>query len=153
MKKRTVAIIGIVLLFLLFSGGDDDSTSVADSTEWNSMVSDSYDVDRAASMSIYESLTFQGIDDAVVEVTDEQVLVRYDQPSVKSDTDALLTWLYIMGVAAETAPDTELVIIEMYDGNDPLYEVTVQTADIQDYLDSTTTLDEFRKKVDVKAVM
>jgi hypothetical protein len=151
MKKRTIAIIGIVLLFLLFSGGEDDSSSGND--DWDSMISDSYDVDRAASMSIYESLAFQGIDDAVVEVTEDQVLVQYDQPTVRSDTDALITWLYIMGVAAETAPDTNEVIIEMYDGEDPLYEVTVQTSDIQDYLDSYTTLDEFKTKVDVSAIM
>ncbi|WMW25316.1 hypothetical protein RE474_00940 [Methanolobus sediminis] len=150
MKKRTIAIIGIVLLFLLFSGGDDDSSS---SAEWDSMVSDSYDVDRAASMSIYESLAFQGIDYSVVEVTEEHVLVKYDQPPVKSDTDALFIWFYIMGVAAETAPDTDEVIIEMYDGTEELYEVTVQTSDIQDYLDSYTTLDEFKTKVNVRAVM
>ncbi len=152
MKKRTMVIIGVVLIFLLFSGGDDDSSSVSDQ-DWDSMVSDSYDVDRAASLSIYESLTFQGIDDAVVEVTEEHVLVKYDQPSVRSDTDALLTWFYIMGVAAETAPNTESVIIEMYDGPEALYEVTVQTADIQNYLEANIGIDEFRSKVDVRAVM
>ncbi|WMW23129.1 hypothetical protein RE476_04685 [Methanolobus mangrovi] len=150
MKKRTIAIIGIVLLFLLFSGGEDDSSS---SAEWDSMVSDSYDVDRAASMSIYESLAFQGIDDAIVEVTEEHVLVKYDQPPVKSDTDALIIWFYIMGIAAETAPDTDEVIIEMYDGTEPLYEVTAQTSDIRDYLDSYMTLEDFKAKVDVRAVM
>ncbi|MGD9778418.1 hypothetical protein [Methanomethylovorans sp.] len=150
MKKRTIAIIGIVLLFLMFSGGGDDSSS---NDKWDSMVSDSYGVDRAASMSIYESLAFQGIDDAIVEVTEEQVLVKYDQPPVRSDTDALLIWLYIMGAAAETAPYTDKIIIEMYDGTEELYEVTVQTSDIQDYLDSYTTLDEFKTKVSVRAVM
>ncbi|MBP1909972.1 hypothetical protein [Methanolobus bombayensis] len=151
MKKRTIAIIGIVLLFLLFSGGDDDVSSGND--EWDSMISDNYDVDRAASMSIYESLAFQGIDDAVVEVTEERVFVKYDQPPVKSDNDALLTWMYIIGVAAETAPGSNEIIIEMYDGTEELYEVTVQTSDIQDYLDSTTTLDEFKTKVTVRAIM
>ncbi len=151
MKKRTIAIIGIVLLFLLFSGGDDDSSYSND--DWDSMISDSYDVDSAASMSIYESLSFKGIDDTVVEVTEEQVLLRYDQPPVRSDTDALLIWFYMMGVAAETAPYTNEVIIEMYDGTEPLYEVTVQTTDIQDYLDSYITLEEFKTKVDVRALM
>lgn len=153
MKKRTMLIIGIILLFFLFSGGDGDSSSTELGDEWDFMISDSYNVDKAASMSIYESLAFQGIDDATVEVTSERVFVHYDQPAVKSDMDALLTWFYIMGVAGAAAPDTEEMVIRMYSGNEPLYEVTVLTKDVLDFLELRTTLNEFRTKVTVRAII
>ncbi|MDK2834452.1 MAG: hypothetical protein PWR29_500 [Methanolobus sp.] len=153
MKKRTIAIIGIVVLFLLFSGGDDTSSTDSTKDEWSPMISNAYDVDSAASMSIYESLAFQGIDDATVEVTPRQVFIKYDQPHVKSDSDALLTWFYIMGVAAENAPGTDEIIIQMYAGRESLFEVNVLTEDVQDFLEYRITLDEFRTKVHVRAIM
>jgi hypothetical protein len=154
MKKRTIAIIGVIFLFILFSGGDDNNSTSDDiKDEWTPMISDSYYVDKAASMSIYESLTFQGIDDTTVEVTPERVFVKYDQPPVKSDSDALLTWFYIMGVAAEKAPDTDEIIIQMYADRESLFEITVLTKDVQDFLEYRITLDEFKTKVDVSAIM
>lgn len=154
MKKGTIAIIGVVFLFLLFSGGDDNSSKANDiKDDWSPMISDAYGVDKAASMSIYESLAFQGIDDATVEVTSEKVFVKYDQPPVKSDSDALLTWFYIMGVAAENAPDTDEITIQMYADREPLFEATVLTKDVQDFLEYRISMDEFRRKVDVSAIM
>jgi hypothetical protein len=153
MKKRTMAIIGVVVLFLLFSGGDDTNSTNGTKDEWSPMVSNAYNLDAAASMSIYESLAFQGIDDATVEVTPERVFVKYDQPPVKSDSDALLTWFYIMGVAAENAPGTDEITIQMYAGREPLFEVNVLTEDVRDFLEYRITIDEFRTKVHVRAIM
>ncbi|TGC10673.1 hypothetical protein [Methanolobus halotolerans] len=153
MKKKTMAVIGLILLFLLFSGGDDGATYDVSRDEWTSMIANGYDDDKAASMSVYESLAFQGIDDANVQVTPERVFVKYDQPPVKSDSDALLAWFYIMGVAAGEAPGTDEIIIQMYAQNNPLFEVSVPTGDVLDFLESRITLDEFRTKVDVKAIM
>ncbi len=154
MKKRTMAIIGLIILFFLFSGGDDDSYTSGDTeNDWDRMISDEWDVDATASMSIYESLAFQGIDDAIVEVTSNHVLIKYDQPPVRSDADALLVWLYMMGVAAESAPDTTEIIIQMYAGNELLFETNVYTNDVLDFTESRITFDEFRSKVNVRAMM
>ena len=141
-------------MFLLFSNGDDNSYTSDDmENDWDQMISDELDVDVAASMSIYEALAFQEIDDAIVEVTSDRVLIKYDQPPVESDADALLTWLHMMGVAAESAPDTVNIVIRMYADNEPLFESTVLTDDVLAFTESRITVDEFRTRVNVRAMM
>ena len=156
MNKKTMAKIGLglIILLFLFSGGDDDSSTSDDmENDWDQMISDEWDVDAAISMTIYESLAFQGIDDAIVEVTSDRVLIKCNQPPMESEADALLIWLYMMGVAAEAAPDTVNIVIRMYADNEPLFESTVLTDDVLAFTDSQLTVDEFRTRVNVRAMM
>lgn len=155
MIKKIIAGIFVLFILLLFMGGDDGGNTSTDIeiTEWVPVSGGTDEEYRGQSMEIYETLAFSGFEKASVKVTDDHVLMAYEQPPVHSEVDALLSWFYMMGAAAELAPHTEQIIIRMYSDDVALYEVEAYTSDVQAILDYEMTLDDFRSKVTVSSVM
>ncbi|AKB85592.1 hypothetical protein [Methanococcoides methylutens] len=155
MIKKIIAGVFILFILLLFMGGDDGGNTPTDIdiTEWKPVMEGTDREYQAQSMGIYETLAFSGFEKASVKVTDEYVLMAYEQPPVHSEVDALLSWFYMMGAAAELAPHTEQTIIRMYSDDVALYEIEAYTSDVQEILDYEMELDEFRSRVTVRALM
>lgn len=76
---------------------------------------------------LYSALQSAGIDEALVDVTDDRVLVRYELPA---GYDEEATTYLVLGAAAEVAPHTERIVVERYDGSTRLGRVTAKTGDV-----------------------
>lgn len=76
---------------------------------------------------LYSVLANVGIDDALVDVTDERVLVRYNLPEGKDPEAARY---FVLGTAAHVAPYSKRIIIQTYRDMEPLEEASVATADV-----------------------
>jgi len=73
-------------------------------------------IDRANRISY--SLTESGLEKAYVNVSNERVIVHYEQPPIKSDVDVFFAWIYIYSVCAINHPESdEIVIRQFYQGN------------------------------------
>jgi hypothetical protein len=107
---------------------------------------------KAQIVKIYETLNFVGLKDVTVSFLSEGLLIKYNQPLVKSDLDTLAAWFYIMGSAAKIAPETEKIIILMCAEDEPLFRAEVNTKDVQEMLDNNIDMNEFRSRVKIRAV-
>lgn len=76
---------------------------------------------------LYSALQSAGIEDALVDVTDDRVLVRYERPE---GYDVRATNYLVMGAAVEAAPYTERVVVESYDGSTRLERISANTGDV-----------------------
>lgn len=76
---------------------------------------------------LYSALQSAGIEDALVDVTDDRVLVRYDRPA---GYDVRATNYLVLGAAAEAAPYTERVVVECYEGSTRVERVSANTGDV-----------------------
>lgn len=79
---------------------------------------------------LYRTLAAAGFDDAVVTVSDERVLVRYNHPEGENLTEARR---FVVRRAAAAAPGTSAVVVQVYRDYEPYQEVTVPTATVQAY--------------------
>lgn len=146
MSRKRVALAFSILTFIaLFSGCAQTPTS-SEGTQ----TTDSYTSQRLA---IYETLVFTGLKDSTVDVTSERVLVTYHQPPVKSELDSLTAWMYIMGASATIAPETKSIVIIMQSDDEPLYEVSAPTETVTAILNEQITMEEFRSKIKVRALI
>lgn len=155
MIKKIIAGIFVLFILLLFMGGDDGSelSPDIDIDEWDPVADGTASEYRAQSMKIYETLAFSGFEKSSVKVTDDYVLIAYEQPPVRSQVDSLLSWFYMMGTAVEIAPHAERIVIQMYSDDEPLYQVEAYTTDVQSLLNYEIDMDEFRSKVVVKSIV
>ena len=114
-------------------------------------LTDSYTLDstRLAHIEerIHASIIESGIDDAIVNATEKAVVVRYIQPTVRSDMDSLLAWIYIWTAAAIEHPDSETVTIIQYAEGTPLAMAEADTADIKSLAAKKMTFVGFGEKV------
>jgi len=76
---------------------------------------------------LYSALQSAGIEDALVDVTDDRVLVRYERPA---GYDVRATNYLVLGAAAEAAPYTERVVVECYEGSTRVERVSANTGDV-----------------------
>lgn len=90
-----------------------------------------------------------GIEDALVDVTDERALVRYDPPS---DMNTEESWLVVLDSLQANAVDSELAVLQVYDTGDPRQEVEADMADVEAYFDARISWDEFRNRMSVRNV-
>lgn len=93
----------------------------------------------AANSAIHARLAAAGFDDAVVDVTDERVLVRYTVPANVSRRRAALIALR---AAADVAPGADRIVLQVYEAGEPVEQVTVETWWVHEYDDGALTVDE-----------
>ncbi len=93
---------------------------------------------------LYSELMRIGIRDAVVDITDERALIRYNLPEGMSRED---TELSIMKAAATIAPDSDKIVIQTYENFKPVEEVTIGTSDVLDFMEKTITYEEFKNRI------
>lgn len=93
---------------------------------------------------IYSLLVAAGIKDALVDVTQKQVIVSYDMPE---NLGKEASWYYVMGAVAGVAPQSEKLKIQSFVNDKPTEEVTVRIKDIQDYLEGKITDSDFKSKL------
>ena len=82
---------------------------------------------------LYSALQSAGIEDALVDVTDDRVLVRYERPA---GYDVRATNYLVLGAAAEAAPYTERVVVECYEGSTRVERVSANTGDVLAIVDT-----------------
>ena len=95
---------------------------------------------------LYNTLSELGIEDAVVDVTAERTVVRYNLQENMSKEDAEIS---IMQVAAEISINSGKIIIQTYENFKPVEEVIVGTNDVLAFMEKTITYEEFRKRIEV----
>jgi aspartate 1-decarboxylase len=96
---------------------------------------------KAENVRLYSALANMGIEDAVVDVTQDKVLVRYNLPA-NMDMDTVS--YYVMGAAAQAAPDSKEIILQVYEDMQPVKEVTVNTSDVISFINERMTLTDFQ---------
>lgn len=98
---------------------------------------------------IAADLAEEGIDDALVDVTDERALVRYDPPS---DMNTEESWLVVLDSLQANAVDSEMAVLQVYDTGDPRQEVEADMDDVESYFDARISWDELRNRMSVRNV-
>ncbi|MDG5778827.1 hypothetical protein VB773_17960 [Haloarculaceae archaeon H-GB2-1] len=156
-KKAVLAVVVVFVLLVaavLLLPGDAPPEDPPDANytggEWRPVAQGA--TNESASLAIYETLVWGGLDDASVEVTDEYAYVRYEQPEVASDLDGAAAIMYVFGAVAENAPETETVVIHVYVDGDPAFEMRAATDDVEALLAYELTMDEFRQRATVRAL-
>jgi len=107
------------------------------------------DFDEKA-VTIQALLSFNGIDESLVKVTSDEVLVRYNQPPVKSEDDAFLHIGLILGTSAVVHQDSERIRIQTFIDELPVSEITVKTSDFFAYREGEMNMDLFIKSWELK---
>jgi hypothetical protein len=95
---------------------------------------------------IYASLVLAGIDDALVDVTDQRVLIVYNQP-VASGQEITATWLYMAGAAVEISPQSRQVIIVTANHGEQIEKTTIQTQDMLDFVSKRMDATALTKRI------
>ncbi|RLG39170.1 MAG: hypothetical protein DRN91_00585 [Candidatus Alkanophagales archaeon] len=93
-------------------------------------------------------MTSVGIEDAIVDITDERALVRYNLPENMSKESVNY---YIMGAAAAITNSSKIVI-QVYENFTPLEEIVVSTEDVLAFMNETITYEEFEKRIEIKSL-
>jgi hypothetical protein len=101
-------------------------------------------------LDIQALLAFNGIEESVVRVSEREVIVRYNQPEVHSETDAFLHIGLIIGVVTSIHPETEITRAQIFISEEPITEIAVNTSDFLAYRDKETNMDEFIKSWELK---
>ncbi|MFH0713328.1 MAG: hypothetical protein V1722_02220 [Candidatus Micrarchaeota archaeon] len=94
---------------------------------------------------IYSALVASGIEDAVVDVTQNQVIVAYELPA-NIDKDA--SQFFVMGTVAASTPEVENLKIETHSGQ-TVETVTVKIKDVTDFLGGRLSEPAFRAKMTI----
>ena len=79
---------------------------------------------------LYAELASAGIVDAVVDVTEDRVLIRSQIPPGTTRAESVEV---ILTNAAAVAPQTETIIVQLYEGDEPVEQLTVETAVVTQY--------------------
>ena len=95
---------------------------------------------------LYTTLARAGIPDAVVDITDERALVRYEVPA--NATVRSSEW-FVLARTAAAAPDSQLVVLQVYEDGRPVEQVTVETQAIKAFSDGELHLEELEVRMDV----
>jgi hypothetical protein len=92
---------------------------------------------KEANTVILGGLSGLGISDALVDVNDERVLVRYNEPPGFANRSA------IMEIAASNAPLTDQIILQVFDNFEPKQQVVADTSMVLSYTDGGISEEEF----------
>ena len=101
---------------------------------------------REENTQLYAALVAVGIEDAIVDITDERALIRFNLPN---NLNKEATWYYIMSASAAIAPETDKIIIQTYENYERREEVTVNTTDVMALINGSITMEEFQKMLKV----
>jgi len=97
---------------------------------------------------LYLALASVGIEDAVVDITPERALIRYNLPANMSKESANY---YIMGAAA-TIANSSKIVIQVYENFMPVEEVVVSTEDVLAFINGTISYKELEKRIETKSL-
>ena len=118
----------VLLFFAIFSmavmAGLVYEMSVTESRE---VVEENLEI-RTENTQLYAALVDAGIEDAVVDITDERALIRYNLLPANLNKEA--TRQYILRASAIIAPETDKIVIQTYVNYEPGEEITVNTRDV-----------------------
>ena len=89
---------------------------------------------------IYSLLVAGGINESMVDATQQRVMIQYDLPE---ELDKEASWYFAMGAAAASSPESEKIIVQALVGGNPTEKVSVKTKDVLDYLARNITDLEF----------
>lgn len=108
----------------------------------------SFEADPTAT-EISVDLAEEGIPDAVVDLTDERALVRYNVPQ---DLSAEGSWLVVFDSLLQQAAESERAVLQVYEDGDPSQEVEVDMEDVGAYFEARISWEEFQDRMDVRTV-
>ena len=119
----------VLLFFAIFSmavmAGLVYEMSVTESRE---VVEENLEI-RTENTQLYAALVDAGIEDAVVDITDERALIRYNL-LLPATLNKEATRQYILSASAIIAPETDKIVIQTYVNYEPGEEITVNTKDV-----------------------
>lgn len=98
---------------------------------------------------IAADLAGEGIPDAVVDVTDERALVRYDPPSKMGPEES---WLVVFDSLHANGVDSELAVLQVFEDGDPSQEIEADMVDVAAYFEARISWDELRNRMSVRNV-
>jgi len=102
---------------------------------------------------IYETLVLAGIREAYVDVSDERVLVLYNQPPLRSSDDIPSAWFYIIGASAKISSQSKnIVLVTAVDG-EQVMRLTVRNGDAQDYIGGRIDEQTFSSRIKSEFIM
>jgi len=94
---------------------------------------------------LFYTLADASITDAVVDITDERALVRYNVPENMTKNESVY---YTLGATARVANESERVVLEVFRDNEPVESVEVRTEAVVSYLRDEASLSELKDEVD-----
>jgi len=97
---------------------------------------------------LYTILASAGIEDAVVDITDERALVRYNLPKDVNKEDAL----QFVVIEVAKISDSNKIIIQIYDNFTPLEEVNVDKEDALKLARHEITYEELKQRIETKSL-
>ena len=97
---------------------------------------------REENTQLYAALVAVGIEDAIVDITDERALIRFNLPN---NLNKEATWYYIMSASTAIAPESDKIIIQTYENYERREELTVNTTDAMALINGKITMEEFQK--------
>ncbi len=132
-------IIGILVLLVLALGGlwAYSSLAVRPAPEEPAVAA-------AANTSVFQAMAAGGIDNAVVDITPERALVRYNLPQ---GMDEAASWAYALTVLSSVAPYSQQAVVQIYQDFAPKTEVNVGMADVVAMMEGRLTAEQFEQRV------
>jgi len=97
---------------------------------------------------LYLKLTNMGIKDAVVDITEERVLIRYNL--LKSMNKSSVNYEIMRNAA--TIADSGRIIIQVYEDFKPLEEIVVSREDVLAYMNGAISYKELEKRIEIKSL-
>ncbi len=96
---------------------------------------------------VYQALAAGGIDEAMVDVTPERALVRYNLPSGMAEE---VSWAYALAVLSAMAPGSGQAVIQVYQDFTPRTELTVALSDVSARLAGRLSPEDFEARLSIK---
>ena len=140
--NKSKIIIGVAIFSMAVMAGLVHETFVTESRE---VVEENLEI-RSENTQLYAALVDAGIEDAVVDITDERALIRYNLPP---NLNMEATWYYIISASAIIAPETDKIVIQTYVNYEPREEITVNTTDVIALMNEGITMVDFQERVKV----
>jgi len=141
MKKWLIALLvflGLILVaaailgYFAYLGSQDDSIQV-----------------NEKNTDLYAALVAAGINDAVVDITDERVLVSYNLPKL-DDKEAYI--YFTLGATSKLSHNSKEIIITEFSDLKAFEEVTVSMEDVKSFSSNTISEEEFMAKWKVSKI-
>ena len=141
MKKWVIALLvflGLIVLaaavlgYFAYLGSQDDSIQV-----------------NEKNTDLYAALVAAGIKDAVVDITDERVLVSYNLPKMDDKENYVY---FTIGAAYKLSPNSKKVIITEFSDLKPFEEVTISMDDVKEFAADKLSEEEFVAKWKVSKI-
>ncbi|MBI2077608.1 MAG: hypothetical protein HYT80_04440 [Euryarchaeota archaeon] len=103
---------------------------------------------RSTNTALYATLLAAGINDPFVDVDEARAYVAYVHPNATANESQQVVYQrFVIGAAADAAPDTRQIHVLMYVGKDPRILWTVAMSDVRAYLRGELDADGFDAKI------